>query len=152
MLIRKKWYFCSNQITVDMKKINFLLALAVLLVFAASCSQSSKTQKSNVEAQEQPTIESDATPGSEETKGNADMSPGSRMAKQLDQVGSSLTEEQRMQLEEIAGKYDMSKATTQEERRAMRDQLQNEMNSILTPEQRAKLDEKKKARKAESGN
>ena len=153
MPFEEKSYFCTNQITVDMKRVNILLVMGALLVLAASCSQSSKTQKSNVEAMEQPAENQTPEAGAPaEEKGNADMNPASRLGGQLDQMNAGLTEEQKMKLDEIAKKYDLSKAGSQEDRKAMREQMQNDINSVLTPEQRAKLDENRKARKAASGN
>lgn len=139
-----------------MKKANVIFIAIVGLLLAVGCSQSSKTQKSSTESQEQ-NVDSTSEMAPEEGTGSLtekkmDANPNERIGKQLDQMNMSLTEDQKNQLDEISNKYDFNNVSNQQERKALRDQMMNEINSVLTPEQRAKLDEGRKARKDGSGN
>jgi Spy/CpxP family protein refolding chaperone len=139
-----------------MKKANIIFIAVIGLMIAVGCSQSSKTQKSTSESQEQQ-MDSGNEMTNEEGTGSltekmADANPSDRIGTQLDQLNMSLTEDQKNKMNEISNKYDFNNVSNQQERKAMRDQMMNEINNVLTPEQRAKLDESKKARKDASGN
>jgi Spy/CpxP family protein refolding chaperone len=132
-----------------MKKINIWLTISILSIFAVSCSQTSKAPKGNSETQEKAAESQASTPENDQEKS---LNAGDRLGSQLDELGESLTADQRAKLDELSRKYDLSRSGSQDERRAMRQQMQNEVNNILTPEQRAKLEQNRKARKGASGN
>ncbi len=132
-----------------MKKLYNLLAIIVLTIFIAACSQTPKTQKGTVETQEK--APDNPVVATEEVDKKS-LNAADRIGSQLEELGDGLTEEQRARLDELSQKYDRSRAGSQEERRAMRQQMQNEVNNILTPEQRAKLDQNRKTRKGASDN
>jgi Spy/CpxP family protein refolding chaperone len=139
-----------------MKKANVIFIAIVGLMIAVGCSQSSKTQKSTSESQEQ-NVDAGTESTAEEGTGSimekmADANPGERIGKQLDEMNMSLTEDQKNKMNEISNKYDFNNVSNHQERKAMRDQMMNEINNVLTPEQRAKIDEGKKARKEAAGN
>lgn len=127
-------YLCHKNDT-TMKKIILLFFAATLVLGLSNCSQSAKTKQAAEQATEAETAESQFEGETREIDAVA------RANDQLKKMGVTLDAEQQRKLQDIANKYDFNNATSQEERRGMRQDLQKEIySSILTPEQQAIID------------
>lgn len=127
-----------------MKKSILFFLFATLLIGLGSCSQSSKSQgaKEVVEAPEA------------KYEGQArDIDVAARANEQLQKLGVTLDDAQQVKLQEITAKYDFSSANNQEQRRAMRQELQKDIYAnVLTPEQQAAVDGMRESRGNKDGN
>lgn len=126
----------------------FSLLLGLVVLLAGACSQSNKTPKNNAENSEQISNEAKETAQNADNMDNQvanDRSdyrdPLGRVANQLSKIGSELSQDQMRQINEISSRYNLQDANSPEERKAMLKQMQEEINGVLTPEQRAKLEE-----------
>jgi hypothetical protein len=125
-----KTYLCT-KIDTTMKKLFLFLFVATLSLGLANCSQSAKSKQAT-----------DAESTENQFEGQTrDIDAVARANDQLRKMGVELDAEQQRQLEALAGKYDFNSATSQEQRRGMRQDLQKEIYStVLTPEQQAIID------------
>ncbi|MCB0571984.1 MAG: hypothetical protein KDC66_19595 [Phaeodactylibacter sp.] len=127
-----------------MKKSIMFFLFATLLIGLGSCSQSSKSQGAKEVAE---------TPEGKNEGKARDIDVVARSTEQLQKLGVTLDDAQQAQLQELAAKYDFSNVNTQEERRAMRQNLQRDIyDNILTPEQRAAIDGMRENRGNKDGN
>lgn len=126
-----------------MKKILLSLFAATLFVSLIGCSNSKKSGETSNETPEAALEETQTT--TSDTK-DAGVDAYGRVAGQMEQLGIELSEDQQRLLQETSGKYDFNSAGNAEQRKAMRQEYQQEMYNILTPEQQAVYDDKRQNR------
>lgn len=126
-----------------MKKIFLSFFAATLFVSLIGCSNSKKSGETSSETPETAVEETQTTTSDAKEAG---VDAYGRVAGQMEQLGIELSEDQQRLLQEAAGKYDFNSASNAEQRKAMRQEFQQEMYNILTPEQQAVYDEKRQNR------
>lgn len=123
-----------------MKRILFSFLAATLVIGLFSCSNSKKSGETSTEGTEVVQEEAPETADDAVSQVDAGRDAFGRMNSQMEQLGIELSEEQQRQLQEVSGRFDLNSATNAEQRKALRQQLQQEMYNILTPEQQAVYD------------